>query len=450
MNWTYPKITALAPNSLVLEKALSLSSPRRWATMGSDGGLLWGECKSSGDRYYRVVVSLAEESFRCDCQSRYQPCRHILALLFCFVKKNQQITLTGAPPHWVQELPKTPSVKPRTAEDRARSETERSRRFGQRLALMEQGARELEEWLQDLIRYGLSAIDEQPPDFWDSFAARMVDAKLGGVARRIRNFKALAGREGSFELLLEEMAALYLLAQSFKQLETLPEGMQEEVLSQMGVNRKREELLGQEGISDTWLAVGQAEGESEEDNLRYRRTWFLGENSSRMALLLDFAWGRQGYDTQWEVGSCIEGELVFYPGSFPLRALFRHHRFSNRPFMGKSGFAAISDFAQAYAQALAANPWLQAFPCLLAEATPVIEEAKLWLVDRTNHKVLVSSEGPAGWNLLAVSSGRPLSVFGEWDGKTLNLLSAVTGERVVALLGRPQKPGESEVGQFGS
>ena len=85
----------------------------------------------------------------------------------------------------------------------------------------------MEEWLQDLIRHGLSAIDEQPAAFWDGFAARMVDAKLGGVARRIRILN-LAGEEG-FELLLEEMSELYLLAQSFKQLESLPEGLQEEV-----------------------------------------------------------------------------------------------------------------------------------------------------------------------------------------------------------------------------
>ncbi|MCB9047858.1 MAG: hypothetical protein H6556_00405 [Lewinellaceae bacterium] len=450
MNWTYPKITALAPNSLVLEKAMNLSSPRRWASIGSDGGMLWGECKSSGDRHYHTAANLADESFRCDCQSRYHPCRHILALLLCFVKKNHQITLAEAPPHWVQQLLKTPPGRLLTAEERARNEAERSRRFGQRLALMEQGARELEEWLQDLIRHGLSAIDEQPAAFWDGFAARMVDAKLGGVARRIRNFKALAGREEGFELLLEEMSELYLLAQSFKQLESLPEGLQEEVLSQMGVNRKREEILAFTGISDTWLVVGQAEGESEEDNLSYRRTWFLGETSSRMALLLDFSWGRQGYDMQWAVGSSIEGELVFYPGAFPLRALFRNHRFSNRPFMGKSGYATISDFARAYAQALAANPWLQAFPCLLAEATPVMDKEQVWLVDSAGNKIPVSSEGPARWNLLAVSGGRRLTAFGEWDGKTLNLLSAIMGERVMALQGRPQEPGKTDIGLFGS
>lgn len=444
MPWTYHKITALAPNSLVLEKAEGLAYPRRWATMASDGGLLWGECKSSGERNYHTVVNLGNDSFRCDCNSRYYPCRHILALLMCFVRYGKKVNHAESPPGWAPQLFRAPSSAPLTEEEKAQREAGRSRRFGQRLQLMEQGGRELEEWLLDLTRHGLSAIDEQPLSFWDSFAARMVDSKLGGAARRIRNIKTLAGKDGGFERLLGEIAELYLLAQSLKQMESLPEAMQEEVLSQLGVNRKKDEVLGQPGIADTWLAIGQAEGESEDDKLRFRRTWFLGEKSSRMALLLDFSWGRQGFDTDWVVGSSMYGEMAFYPGAYPLRALFRTHKPSNRPFQGKSGYEHIDAFAGAYARALAANPWLQAFPCLLAEVFAVQEEGQLWLVDNAGKKIPLSSENPARWNLLSVSAGRPLGVFGEWDGRALNPLSAVAEGRVA-----PLQAGETpDVGQF--
>lgn len=436
MPWTHQKITSLAPNSLVLEKANGLAAPRRWASMASDGSLLWGECRSSGERNYRVIAGLQEGPFRCDCNSRHHPCRHVLALLMCFVKKGEKVSLAESVPGWVQQALKEPPVRQPAAEDKARREAERSRRFGQRLELMEQGARELEEWLLDLTRHGLSAIEEQPADFWDGFAARMVDAKLGGAARRIRNFKALAGRQDAFERLLEGMSELYLLAQSFKQLDGLPESLQEEVLSQLGVNYKKEEVLAREGVADTWLAIGQVEGEGEDDNLRYRRTWFLGEKSSRLALLLDFSWGRQGYDMQWIVGSSMEGEMAFYPGAYPLRALFRRHQPANRPFQGRSGYENIEAFARAYAQALAANPWLQGFPCLLAEASVLAEEGELWLVDSAGKKLLLSPDGPARWNLLSVSRGRPLSVFGEWDGRALTPLSAITGGRVAPLQAR--------------
>lgn len=441
MLWTYQKITALAPNSLVLEKARRLSFSRRWANIAGDGNLLWGECRSSGERTYRTVIRLGDESFRCDCRSRYYPCRHILSLLMRFVKKPD--VAPGTPPPWAQQLLKEPSSRPPDEEEQAKREAERSRRFGQRLELMEQGVRELEEWLLDLARHGLSASEEQPPGFWDGFAARMVDAKLGAAARRIRNFKALAGSKGGFELLLEEMGELFLLAQAFRQLESLPEALQEEALSQMGLNRKKEEVLRQPTVQDIWLVAGQITGEGEEDNLRYRRTWLLGEKSSRFALLLDFAWGRQGYDKHWAVGSSVEGELAFYPGAYPLRALFRNYKPCVRAFRGKSGYATLSDFAHAYASALAANPWLRTFPCLLAEVFPVQDGGQLWLVDKDGKQLPVSSGGIARWNLLAVSGGRPLQAFGEWDGKALTPLSVVAGGRVAPLAGGAAPPEDS-------
>lgn len=450
MNWTYQKITSLAPNSLELDKARGLASPRRWAAMGSDGNLLWGACKSSGERAYHTVVHFGDGSFRCDCNSRYHPCRHILALLMCFIRNSTSFQAAGAPPGWAQQLLKEPAVKLPTAEEKARREAERARRFGQRLELMEQGVRDLEEWLLDLARHGLHAIGEQPAGFWDGFAARMVDAKLGGVARRIRNFKSLAGKENGIELLLEEMAGLYLLVQAFHQLESLPEALQEEVLNVAGINRKKEEVLQQPGILDYWLAIGQAEGENDEDKLRFRRTWFLGEKTGRLALLLDFSWGQKNYDTLWVPGSTVEGELSFYPGAYPLRALFRRHQPSGRPFEGNSGHADINAFAQVYARALAANPWIQAFPCQLAAVFPVQESGRFWLADTAGKKIPLSPEGIAPWKLLSISRGRPLPVFGEWDGKSLHPLSATRDGRVIPLQGTEQASRETGSDPFPS
>jgi len=449
MPWTYHKIAALAPNSLTLEKARNLAHARRWENMGTGGGLLWGACKSSGERTYHTVIRFGDESFRCDCDSHDHPCRHALALLLFFIRHIENLQPDGTVPSWAQQLLKAPAVPAFSTEEKAKKEAARSRRFGQRLELMEQGARELEEWLLDLARHGLSGIEGQQAGVWDNFAARMVDAKLGGIARRIRNFKNLSGKENGFELLLEEMAGLYLLAQAFKQLESLPEALQEEILGVAGLNRKKEEVLQQAGILDNWLAIGQFEGESEDDKLRYRRSWFLGEKTGRMALVLDFSWGQGGYDNQWVVGNTVEGELAFYPGTYPLRALFRRHQPSGRPFEGSAGYADINAFAQAFAQALAANPWLQAFPCRLAAVFPVQKAGRLWLVDTAGNMVPLSSEGQAHWKLLAVSGGRPLSVFGEWDGKRLTPLSVAAEGRVIPLQGQAREPETPDFNLFG-
>jgi hypothetical protein len=435
LEWTHYKIAELAPNSLTLGKAKALAHTRHWAEAASNGGLLWGLCKTSGERVYRVALSLSGDAFRCECAASCHPCRHALALLLQFVKTSKpSIALSESPPPWVQEmLRQRPAVTALSADEKAQKEAARTARFGQRLALMQQGVEDLEQWLLDLLRQGLSSAESQPDAFWENFAVRMTDAKLSGLARRIRGFKAIVGTDQWHSLLLGELASLYLLVQSFKQWPELPEQLQEEIFNQAGVSRKKEELLLLKGLADTWLVIGQVEGESEEDKLRYRRTWLLGEQSQRLALMLDFSWGRQGYETNWASGSAIRGEAIFYPGAYPLRALIRKAVPYNYAFHAPAGYLTLSDFAQAYAQALAANPWLTIFPCLLAQVVPLHQGGTFWVVDQEQHMLPLSADGDAAWKLLGLSSGQPLKLFGEWDGKALRPVSALLEQRLVSL-----------------
>lgn len=433
MDWTYRKILELAPNSLILEKARGLTASRHWPEIASDGHRLWGYCKSSGERLYQVAASLGDNTFRCDCRERHNPCRHILALLLRFVKSNESIPILNIAPAWVEALLRQPARPSHTPESKVQKQAEQERRFGQRLQLMQQGIKDLELWLFDLIQQGFSTAENQPETFWERFAARMVDAKLGGIARRIRTFKAIMATEQWNSRLLGEIGMLYLFVQSFKQLEELPEPLQEEVASLAGVSKKKEEVLLQNGLADNWLVIGQLEGESEEDKLRYRRTWLLGEHSRRMALLLDFAWGRQGYEANWVVGAILRGEAVFYPGAYPLRALIRKASVHYQPLHGFAGYQTLAGFAQAYAGALAANPWLQAFPCLLEKVWPFRESGRWWVRDEAHTCVPLAESGEGSWKLLALSGGRPIQLFGEWDGDALLPLSVISNERVVPL-----------------
>ncbi len=206
------------------------------------------------------------------------------------------------------------------------------------------------------------------------------------------------------------------------------------------MNRKKEELLRQEGAPGRWLVAGQVEGEGEDDNLRYRRTWLAEERSGRIALLLDFAWGGQGFETNWIVGSAIEGELVFYPGAYPLRALVRKHRPYYQPLEGPEGFSELERFARAYADALAANPWLLSFPCLLSGVRVFREEGIFWLADQEQRVIPLSSGGDAAWKLLSVSAGRSVQLFGEWDGRELGPVSVLADGRVIPLQGPAPNP----------
>ena len=432
VEWTRHQITALAPNNLILERAKSLSSKASWEIKGSNGFFLWGECKSSGLRLYQVAIDFRNKKFRCNCQSPHNPCRHALALLFFLQKHVDDMPMEETPPDWVMDLLTQPIPKIPTAEEQVLRKENQEKRFGKRLIEMQSGVEELELWLLDMIQHGLSEISHQDSDYWELFAAKMQDAKLGGIARRIRRMPILLREENWHERLLEKISQLYLFVQSYKQFPSLPELIQEEILTVAGVNKKRTELLEQDGVKDQWLVLSV--NLEAEDKLFSRKTYMLGSKSGQIALVLDYNYGIPKFDLNWQVGSAFEAELIFYPSPYPLRALVKKHLSSSAPLDAIAQYTDIETFAYAYAKAIASNPWLSSFPCLLANVHIVKKDQLLLLADSKGYSIPLLMEGSAAWSLLAISVGQTFTVFGEWDDHYFRPMAILKSGRVISLL----------------
>jgi len=295
---------------------------------------------------------------------------------------------------------------------------------------MATGLAELESWLADLFRQGLATLEGQAASYWSDLAARMVDAKLGTLARRIRQLPQLMGEGDWHEKILAELGDIYLMVRAFQRLEHLPGPLQDDLLGLSGVNTKKDDVLALPGIKDNWLVAGQTET-VEEGNLLARRTWLMGE-TGHSALLLDFSFGGQEYETAWKMGTVVSGEAAFYPSAYPQRALLKSFEYSDQPFRVQGGFPALADFAKKYAGALAANPWLSQFSAFLENVTPVFsakapfgQKNKFVLVDQHRKQLPLLSDEDEGWKMIAISGGRPMRIFGTWDGRAFMPLSAV-------------------------
>jgi hypothetical protein len=248
-----------------------------------------------------------------------------------------------------------------------------------RLAQMRPGIEELELWLADAVRQGL----EQSIPTLDRFAARMVDAKLSGIARRVRGWKKMLEEDGAQEKIFGEMASLFLLARAYRKADELPEGLIHDVFQVAGLTFRKEEILQGDPVEDTWLVAGLTEGV--EDNLRFRRAWLRGLRTERYALLLDFAWGEQPFAQHWSQGMQFQGALVYYPSAYPQRALVKEYEIIEGEAWLWQGLDSIDELRAQYAHALALQPWLQRMPALLE-------------------------------NMQAFSDEKKTRVFGEWDG----------------------------------
>ncbi|UOG72802.1 hypothetical protein MTX78_11760 [Hymenobacter tibetensis] len=452
LTWTEEQARALITDSGTLKRGLELAGPAKWSNLGQTATAAWGECKGSGSKPYQTSIDLTEPAFKCSCPSRVFPCKHGAGLLLLLVRQPQLFGGTVAP-SWLEEwlekrqqtqekkpvkaAPKAPALQEAPLDSLAAPDAETatddtagakaSQALQKRLTRMTQGAAELEEWLLDLVRAGTAVAKSQPRSYWETPAARLVDNQLPGLASVVRELPAICHSGPDWpDQLLTRLGELYVLVRAFQRLDHQTPEAREEILQQIGVNLKKEDLLArQPTVTDEWQVVGLHT--EEEDRLTVRRAWLWGRHTGRYALVLEYAFGSQRFATALVPNAVYAGELVFYPGLLELRAVPVALTVLNPapPDLDPPG-QSPAQLLDAYAAALARHPWLRQWPATLHDVLPTyLPTDDAWVLHHATEPVALPLRlaPEAGWQLLAASGGQPMRVFGEWNGRTLHLLT---------------------------
>ena len=445
MNYSADQIIALAPDAASAKAGRSLATTSKWQNVGRNERAIWGECQGSGAKPYQTVIDLNEPAFKCSCPSRKFPCKHSLGL-FLLVANEPAIanTVTTAPvwaAEWLSKRAQQAQRKSEAAKKAdeppdeatlARRAAQKTKRSLDREAKVVAGLKELELWLRDLLRHGLASAQTRSLDYWEQMAARMIDAQAPGVARRVRELSWLPqSGDGWTEQLLSQVSSLFLLLKAFERIETLPTATQADVRTAIGWTYKEDELPQENLVADDWLVLGQRI--TGDEGLRVRRTWLWGERTSKGALILEFAAAGQHLTLDFLPGTRTEAELIFYPSNYPLRAALKQRANTTRALTALPGYSSGDDLLMTYAGVLALNPWIEAIPASLHTVVPV-RRGERWLARDSDGRLLsLRGESSDGWKLMALSGGHPITIFSEWNGRSLLPISAWAEGRYVEL-----------------
>ncbi|MER7984028.1 SWIM zinc finger family protein [Streptomyces noursei] len=473
--WTTDRVRALAPDAASQAAAARLARAGRWSAIGAAGDAVWGLCGASGTAAhaarYQTVVDLNGPAFGCSCPSRQSPCQHALGLLLRWAAPAAPAAEGAAqgdqpegPPPWAADWLAAHRERPgggrpegagvggpegdggpegagaggpaAGAPSRAPADPAAARRRAERRSQrIAAGAAELEQRLQDLLHAGLTTVG--PSDApsspagpggpatgdrpsWDETAARMVDAQAPGLAARVRELAALPSTGADWPArLLEECALLHLLGQGFLGVERLPAPLAATVRTRVGVTTEAADVLaGPDTVTlrDRWLVLAQHDGA--EGPLTSRRIFLRGERTGRMALHLSFGGSHRPLGVALPPGLLLDADLAYYPGARPLRVALgeRHSPAVPGPVPAGCGIDAA---LAAYGRAMRDDPWLDAWPVVLADVTPIPGRSRGdWqLADADGESALPLDPRCLGrtaqWQLAAVSGGGPITVFGE-------------------------------------
>lgn len=422
ISWTAEQIVKFSPDEASAKAGKDLAIIRKWSALGLDGQFVWGKCQGSGKDPYKIVSDISEPAFKCSCPSPKVPCKHSIALLLLLASHQSSFTQLEQPDWvkaWVELRLKQAEKKAKKAEAtqevKAPDTAKQAKRVAEREAKIIAGLEELELWLKDLIREGLASIQATNYSFWDRPAARMTDAQAPGLARMLREMAGIpVSGEGWQERLLERLSRLHFLATSYKNLDKLPALVQEDIRTMIGWTYKQDELLNNPGVVDNWTVLGQkVEDDPLTVGLKIQRIWLQGQQSKQFALILNFAFAKQPLDNSLAQNTTLPAELVFFPSAYPVRAIIKSRQ---SPIKSSTvAFSAnISEAFASFSQALAKNPWLERFPMALENVIPLFSEENWRLCDGEGYEIAISPSYKATWELLALSGGHPIKIFGEW------------------------------------
>jgi hypothetical protein len=256
-------------------------------------------------------------------------------------------------------------------------------------------------------------------------AARLIDAQAPGAARLVRN---LAGYLGDPERLLAELGLLRLLTAGFPRLDSLPAELAGTLRLRVGLPVSAEEVRASPPVRDRWQVLGVRD--ELEDNLMVRRVWLRGATTGRPALVLSFAGPGQVFVTDLVLGTELDADLCFYPEH--LRVLIAQRHAPAAPITAVGAARPVAAAMREYAEALAADPWLERWPMVLGGVVPA-RVGDQWCLTDGGDGVPLDPAAGAPWRLVAAAGGRPVTVAGEWTAAGLRPLSVWLGDRLVAL-----------------
>ena len=421
-------ILKLSRNRQTVHQAQKIAKDSYWKQSHFFQKTYWATFKGKSIQSYLVALHFAEPIvFKCNCSSRQNPCKHALGLLLNFHDNESRFKEKKAYPkvvaQWLESLKKAedPELLARElAMKKEKATRTQSANREKRIKLMRSGAFRLQEWIQDIIKRGIAELEGQPETFWEEVLSRVIDHKLGGLARYFLELQTIMYEDENWiEKIPLKLAWLNQVLSGLQNYDQWPADWQFELLRLGGVTTKAASLNQVEGIEDDWAILHVEEGETDNGGY-YRKIWMIGKRSRRLGFQMDYNYQEPKFQPLPKPGRWFSGEVVFYPGPTALRLILRYFGtalLNIKELPGVANFSALNEY---YMSNLQLNPWLLELPVVIMSITPVFLKSAI-LIDSRNQEINLSASQDEFWKVLAISAGQPVDIFAIWNGYDLDL-----------------------------
>jgi hypothetical protein len=361
--------------------------------------------------------------------------------MLLFAEKLALFKETDLEPTWVEEWisKRTEKIVAKIEKENApidevteaKRAKEREKRETKRQDTVSEGAAELELWLRDLLRAGLLSLPEKGSAFFDKTAARMVDAKATGLANRVRDFNEIqfyVGNEWQSKA-LAHISSTYLLLEGLKNIENLPNKVQEDIRNLIGWSLKKEDILQRQDteiVKDNWWVISKTQ-QLEPGDINVHKFWLFGTISRRFALITDFSYKGMPIQTLLAPSTFTHSTLAFFPSNTPLRAIIKEQGDTSNMQtdlepIHQTWRAVHQDLAQRIAQ----NPWISETPLFVGNLYLIPLQNKWFLRDAEGSNMEIkNNSNDFLWELMAELGGKLANYFLIYSGENVMIMKRI-------------------------
>ena len=414
--WNFEQLLGLSPDHFTIRSGRGNAKQNKWLSLGKNEHLVWGEFDNKHRPPYQVALDFTHMQFSCNCTSRKFPCHHIIGLHLLW-HYSSELFEDGSVPAWV-----------RLYQTRFLQQWHRNTQLSTALISVEaldslkNGLNELERWLHDLIQNGLAALPDKQKAYWTTIANRMADIQAMTLSHQLLELSNIGQSQADWpESYLKRLSPLALLVAGFKRFEKQSLQVQADLITATGRPLPMFSN-GRSPLYDQWLVLGhRSETVSQQQHLV---TWLWGLNHECVAQMTQIIKGKHPSGVRYITGSVLGAELQYRVSATPLGA-----QFVTKPTIRKApdaqlGNPLILNAIQLYTNAKVKNPWLQRYPLILKEMTPLFENGRWTILDSQNYSLPLPPKFNYGWHLQALASSQAVSIFGIWDGCLFEPISA--------------------------
>ena len=181
---------------------------------------------------------------------------------------------------------------------------------------------------------------------------------------------------------IAEFGAMHLLVRAWQERAHLPTDLVASVFQHLGVSVRNEIVLAEPEVEDHWVVAGSQD--RAEGRIMARHSWLYGRRTGRWARIIAYARKRDALPRTYTAGTQVRDHLHFYPGA-SLRALATQEYPATGAVTGWTPVPwSIPEARAAWRDALAADPWADARPAIVAGRLAIDEDGRLALSDGTS------------------------------------------------------------------